>query len=84
MPYVRDSFWRGREFTPTEQMQAEAVTWSQQVAGRRKCRPGSFRAVAEGPLVVMDAAPRGGSAASGVASGRNMRWGHTRRPGAAP
>ncbi|MEV7001730.1 hypothetical protein AB0N62_29085 [Streptomyces sp. NPDC093982] len=39
MPYVRDSFWRGREFTSIEHMQAEAVTWSQQVAGRRKCRP---------------------------------------------
>ncbi|MFF7988039.1 IS21 family transposase, partial [Streptomyces sp. NPDC007901] len=39
MPYVRDSFWRGREFTSIEHMQAEAVTWSQQVAGQRKCRP---------------------------------------------
>ncbi|MEU6768100.1 IS21 family transposase [Streptomyces sp. NPDC046853] len=39
MPYVRDSFWRGREFASLDQMQAEAVTWSLQVAGRRKCRP---------------------------------------------
>jgi len=39
MPYVRDSFWRGREFTSIEHMQTEAVTWAQQVAGRRQCRP---------------------------------------------
>ena len=39
MPYVRDSFWRGREFTSLEQMQAEAVRWSAEVAGRRACRP---------------------------------------------
>ena len=39
MPDVRDSFWRGREFTSIEHMQAEAVTWSQQVAGRLiRCR----------------------------------------------
>jgi transposase len=39
MPYVRDSFWRGREFISLTQMQAEAVRWSLQVAGRRPCRP---------------------------------------------
>ncbi len=39
MPYVRDSFWRGREFTSLEQMQAEAVRWCTEVAGRRSCRP---------------------------------------------
>jgi hypothetical protein len=39
MPYVRDSFWRGREFTSLAQMQAEAVRWSLQVAGARACRP---------------------------------------------
>jgi transposase len=39
MPYVRDSFWRGREFTSLEQMQAEAARWSAEVAGRRPCRP---------------------------------------------
>jgi transposase len=39
MPYVRDSFWRGREFTSLEQMQAEAARWSAEVAGRRSCRP---------------------------------------------
>jgi transposase len=39
MPYVRDSFWRGREFASLAQMQAEAVCWSADVAGRRACRP---------------------------------------------
>ena len=39
MPYVRDSFWRGREFTSLAQMQAEAVRWSRDVAGARACRP---------------------------------------------
>ena len=39
MPYVRDCFWRGREFTSLAQMQAEAERWSAEVAGRRACRP---------------------------------------------
>jgi transposase len=39
MPYVRDSFWRGREFTSLEAMQAEAARWSLEVAGQRACRP---------------------------------------------
>ena len=39
MPYVRDSFWRGREFTSLEQMQTAAVNWCREVAGRRQCRP---------------------------------------------
>jgi transposase len=39
MPYIRDSFWRGREFTSLEHMQAEAVRWSAEVAGQRACRP---------------------------------------------
>ena len=39
MPYVRDSFWRGREFASLEGMQAEAERWSLEVAGRRACLP---------------------------------------------
>ena len=39
MPYVRDSFWRGREFTSLEKMQAGAARWSAEVAGQRACRP---------------------------------------------
>lgn len=51
MPYVCDSFWRGREFTSIGHMQAEAVTWSQRVAGRRTCRPLGGAA----PMTVFDA-----------------------------
>jgi len=39
MPYVRDSFWRGREFTSVPAMQQEALHWCREVAGRRSCRP---------------------------------------------
>jgi transposase len=39
MPYVRDSFWRGRGFTSIAQMQAAAVVWCRDVAGQRPCRP---------------------------------------------
>jgi transposase len=54
MPYVRDSFWRGREFTSLAQMQAEAVRWSAEVAGRRNCRPLEGAA----PAVVFEAAEK--------------------------
>ena len=39
MPYVRDSFWRGRQFSSVEQMQTDGVRWSREVAGQRACRP---------------------------------------------
>jgi len=39
MPYCRDSFFRGREFTSIEAMQRAARDWSLNVAGRRSCRP---------------------------------------------
>jgi hypothetical protein len=39
MPYVRDSFWRGREFTSVRHMQTAAVAWCRDVAGVRPCRP---------------------------------------------
>ncbi|MGH3717163.1 MAG: IS21 family transposase, partial [Micromonosporaceae bacterium] len=38
VPYVRDSFWRGREFTSLAQMRAAAEEWCTEVAGRRACR----------------------------------------------
>ncbi len=39
MPYVRDSFWRGREFTSLEAMRAEAARWSAEwPAGGRAVR----------------------------------------------
>jgi transposase len=44
MPYIRDSWWRGREFASIEQMQAEAVRWCTEVAGQRSCRPLDGRA----------------------------------------
>ncbi|GAA2001255.1 IS21 family transposase [Catenulispora subtropica] len=39
MPYIRDSFWAGREFVSIEHMQAQAVVWARDVAGQRECRP---------------------------------------------
>ena len=39
MPYVRDSFWRGRQFTSELQMQTDGLRWSREVAGQRSCRP---------------------------------------------
>jgi hypothetical protein len=57
MPYVRDSFWRGREFTSLAQMQQAAIVWCTDVAGGRSCRPlggaaplAVFRAVEAGAL----------------------------------
>ena len=61
MPYIRDSFWRGREFTSLAQMQAEAVRWSAEVAGQRACRPldgaASGVAVRAGALVTVQGRP---------------------------
>jgi transposase len=39
IPYVRDSFWRGRQFVSLPQMQADARRWCAEVAGARRCRP---------------------------------------------
>src|ERR1022692_4330821 len=55
MPYIRDSFWRGREFTSLEHMQAEAARWSAGVAGQRSCRPLDGAA----PAAVFEAAEKG-------------------------
>jgi hypothetical protein len=54
MPYCRDSFFRGRTFASIEHMQAEAVRWSLEVAGRRSCRPLHGAA----PLSVFEAVER--------------------------
>lgn len=35
MPYVRDSFWKGRTWTGIGEMQAAAVVWARQVAAAR-------------------------------------------------
>ena len=39
MPYIRDSFWRGREFGSLTRMQTEGERWCREVAGMRACRP---------------------------------------------
>ena len=39
MPYVRDSYWRGREWLSLQQMQDAALVWCREVAGRRSARP---------------------------------------------
>jgi transposase len=38
MTYVRDSFWRGRQFESLAQMQADGLRWSAEVAGLRHSR----------------------------------------------
>ncbi len=38
MPYMRDSFWAGREFADEAGMQAAALVWCRDVAGRRAHR----------------------------------------------
>src|SRR5215207_3105533 len=38
MPYVRDSFWRGRVWTSEAEMQTAAIVWCREVAGRRQHR----------------------------------------------
>ncbi|HYN18815.1 MAG TPA: IS21 family transposase [Actinomycetes bacterium] len=38
MPYVRDSFWRGRRWTDEADMHTAALGWCTQVAGRRPHR----------------------------------------------
>jgi transposase len=64
MPYIRDSFWRGREFTSLQEMRAAALAWCREVAGRRACRPLSgaapaavFAAVEAGALQPLPAKP---------------------------
>jgi transposase len=64
MPYVRDSFWRGREFVSLTQMQAAALAWCRDVAGQRRCRPldgaapaAVFEAVEAGALQALPAKP---------------------------
>ncbi len=54
IPYVRDSFFAGRDFASLRAMQDAAVAWSLHIAGRRSCRPlGGAQ-----PLVVFQATER--------------------------
>ncbi len=64
MQYIRDSFWRGREFSSVAQMQAGAVRWSAEVAGQRPCRPldgaapaAVFAAAEKNALAALPASP---------------------------
>ena len=63
MPYVRDSWWRGREFTSIAEMRAAAANWSTDVAGARShrgldgARPADVFAAVEAPAPVSP--PRG-------------------------
>lgn len=51
MPYIRDSFFRGRDFPSIEAMTEAAATWAREVAGRRHHRALGGAA----PLVVFEA-----------------------------
>jgi len=62
MPYVRDSLWRGREWLSLEDMQAGALRWCVEVAGRRHHRSlegaeplAVFEAVEAGALIGLPA-----------------------------
>lgn len=64
VPYVRDSFWRGREWVSEAEMQAAALRWCTEVAGRRSHRSldgaaplAVFQAVEAATLVALPAAP---------------------------
>jgi transposase len=58
MPYIRDSFFAGRQFASLAQMQAEALRWATQVYGRHKHRgldgqtPGSVFAALEADALI--------------------------------
>ena len=64
MPYIRDSFFAGREFTCLAQMQAEALRWATEVYGTHKHRgldgqtPASvFAAVERDALIALPQRP---------------------------
>jgi len=64
VPYVRDSFFSGRQFTDLPAMRSEAATWSLEVAGQRSARPlggarpaDVFRALEAEHLLALPARP---------------------------
>ena len=82
MPYVRDSFWRGREFASLEAMRADAVAWSSEVAGNRACRPldGAAPAAVFAAVEAAGAGPvAGGAVRAGHLVEREDRPGHPRQ-----
>ena len=64
MPYIRDWFWRGREWSSLEQMQAGPSGGAAEVAGQRRCRPLDGAA----PAAVFAAAEQDALAAAACAS----------------
>ena len=64
MPYIRDSFWRGRDWEGLDDMQDAALRWCLEVAGRRQHRSlegaqpyAVFRAVEADALRALPAEP---------------------------
>lgn len=64
MPYIRDSFWAGREFTSLDQMQTAALQWATDVYGQHQHRgldgatPSSvFEAIERDALAPLPARP---------------------------
>ena len=64
MPYIRDSFWAGRDFTSLEQMQNAALYWATEVYGHHRHRSldgvtpsAMFEAVEQSALAPLPARP---------------------------
>lgn len=64
MPYIRDSFWAGRDFTSLEQMQSAALHWATEVYGHHRHRSldgvtpsAMFEAVEQSALAPLPARP---------------------------
>ena len=64
VPYVRDSFFSGRQFADLAAMRSQAATWSLEVAGQRSARPlggarpaDVFRALEAEHLLALPARP---------------------------
>lgn len=64
MPYIRDSFYSGRDYPDLESWRSAAVDWCTDVAGTRKCRPidgaspaALFEAVEAGTLLALPVRP---------------------------
>ena len=70
MPYVRDSFWRGRSWESVEQMKTAAEVWCVEVAGQRRHR--SLDGAA--PYAVFQAVERRAMRELPVAAFELARW----------
>jgi transposase len=70
LPYIRDSFWRGRSWESVEHMQTAAETWCVEVAGQRRHR--SLDGAA--PYAVFQAVERPAMRALPVEAFELARW----------